>query len=147
MARGRWQLGETVLQLIISELPSDPIEHYATVVAGFLTVFTLLNGYHLTEPHHGDGHAIRRHTLAGGLHGLLLFYKALSTLLFGVSIKLALYKPILSESDVTDAPYARAHRWLLGGSLVVSIGMQKMMTPLHGASVGSAPAALMWLPH
>jgi len=125
-------LGETVLQLVIADVPIDLFEHYASVIAGFVIVVTINHSYQMSEPHHADGHAMRRHALAGITQGFLMVYRAAATLLVGVAIKLVLYSPVVVD---TGTPRAWRHRWLFGGALVAVTVIEMLMTPLHAGFV------------
>ena len=121
-------LGETVLQLVIADVPTSPLEHYVSIVAGFVTILTVLHAYQITEPHHADGHATRRSIFAGVTHTLLLTYRAIATMIVGVSIKLVLYAPVVPDAGASRMADLRM---LHSGSLVASVVLQMLMTTTH----------------
>jgi len=121
-------LGETVLQLVIARHPLHTDTHMIAVfVAGFLIVLCMLYSYQLTEPNRPNDHAIRRSALAGVAYFMLYSQKALSVLLAGVGIKIAIYNP----DAAADAAFALEQRLLLGLSLMLCFFLQMLMAPLH----------------
>lgn len=123
-------IGETILSLIIADSPNSDSteEHYAAFISGFIIIVALLHGYQMTEPHHANEHVLRRSMTAGMFHGYSLMYKALATVLIGISFKLILIAPIVPDTST--------HRFLmlnqlLVASITVALIMQFLVEMLH----------------
>lgn len=70
------------------------------------------------------------------MHALLMSYKALSTMLVGVGVKLTLYDPIKDPDTAKGAEY----RWFFGGSLAFSIGLRHGMGSQTRVSFPTLPS-------
>ena len=76
-------LGETVLQLVVAENPSASegfLEYYATEASGFIICVCMMYSFHIIEPHHAEGHVLRRSATASICYQVLFTIKALAVL-------------------------------------------------------------------
>ena len=58
-------LGESILSLLIVDVPDEDKDYYATFYSAMLTVILLQYLHFRSQPNHADGHALRRDKDAG----------------------------------------------------------------------------------
>lgn len=81
---GEWNmlmLGESILSLMIVDVDEDK-DYYTTFYSSLLTVILLQYLHFRSQPHHADGHALRRHKNAG--IGWTLFHQIYSAALISM---------------------------------------------------------------
>ena len=123
-------LGETVLQIIVGDHAMESKlapTGYSVKTAGLLLSLFMLYSYHAVEPHSADGHAYRRDAFAGLSYSILFPFKAVSVLLVGVGVKLALYDPHVDPTDRT----AVEQRWQLSTATLACFALEQLQHPLH----------------
>jgi len=140
-------LGESVLQLIVSQMPTAgadmlPAEEErlqarfeAMQAAGFGITLTVMHSYTVPEPpaeQHiltkGQGTEAKPEFAAAASFWLIAFtVKSLNVWLVGIGIKIALYDPAAPG----DAFYSHDMRALIGYSSAIVYGIGFVMTPLH----------------
>ena len=137
-------LGESVLQLITSELPNRENHPGMTVeeeqllqekfgsmqVMGFVLTLTVMHSFTVQEPS-DDKHVLRRGGARASLWLICFVLKSLSVWLIGIGIKISLY-----DADApADAFFSHDQRLQLGASCAFCYGISVLMTPLHAHTV------------
>jgi len=132
-------LGETVLQLVIGDIPTkepglEPLvlddtqrKYVCNIICGAVIALCMLHSHTNTAPTDPKKHAMRRGLLATAIFYVGLSCKTCVTLLVGIGVKIALYDP---ASDGTSAS-ASLHRIQLGWALFMTFGHQLVLKPLH----------------
>mmetsp|Transcript_20268 Transcript_20268/g.30429 ORF Transcript_20268/g.30429 Transcript_20268/m.30429 type:complete len:631 (-) Transcript_20268:348-2240(-) len=101
---GEWtmlMLGESVLSLLIVEISDGVPEFYFTFYVGIVSVILLQYLYFKSQPHHADGHALRRSRLGGTAYAWLIQIYSVALIIVGVSYKMLLneYQYEMKEAD------------------------------------------------
>jgi len=105
---GEWtmlMLGESILSLLIVEVTEER-DYYITFFAGIMSVILLQYLHFRSQPHHADGHAMRRDRKAGFLFTTMQQFYSASLVVVGVSYKMFLYEYTYAEDShrrLTDA--------------------------------------------
>lgn len=110
---GEWNmlmLGESILSLLIVDVPSEDKQYYATFYSGLLTVILLQYLHFRSQPGHADGHALRRNKDAGV--GWTCFHMIYSAALIAVG---AAFTLMVLEFTYDDYHQSNDHRFLAGG--------------------------------
>ena len=117
-------VGESVLSLLIVDIPDEGLDFYGTFFAGVLSVTLLQYLYFKTQPHHADGHAFRRSRVAGIFFSVFIQFYSAALIIVGVSYKMLLSE-YAYESDKESSKYVEGGetksatiltRFLAGGS-------------------------------
>jgi len=110
---GEWNmlmLGESILSLLIVDVPSEDKQYYATFYSGLLTVILLQYLHFRSQPDHADEHALRRNKDAGV--GWTCFHMIYSAALIAVG---AAFTLMVLEFTYADYEGDDNHRFLAGG--------------------------------
>lgn len=139
-------LGESVLQLITSEMPTKDnypgmsMEQEQAIhekfsgmqIAGFILTLTVMHSFTIQEPEEHDKHVLAVTGGAKGTFWLLVFImKSLAVWLVGIGIKIALYDPMAQG----DAFFSHDQRLQLGSSCALCFFFSGIMLPLHKETI------------
>jgi hypothetical protein len=130
-------LGESVLQLITSQMPSGagltPKEEMeidekfsGMQIGGFILTLTVMHSFTIQEPGH-DKHVIAQGGVKASFWMVFFIFKCLAVWLVGVGIKIALYDPVAPA----DAFFSHEQRLQLGLSSALCYFFSGLMLPLH----------------
>ena len=137
-------LGESVLQLITSEMPNRDHrpgmteeeelvlqEKFGSMqIMGFVLTLTVMHSFTVQEPSH-DKHVLRRGGARASLWLICFVLKSISVWLIGIGIKISLY-----DADApADAFFSHDQRLQLGASSAFCYGISVLMTPLHAPTI------------
>ena len=122
---GEWMmlmLGESVLSLLIVDVPGGDKKYYITFFSGVLAVILMQYLHFQSEPHHAKDHAMRRDKNAGLTYNVLTQFYSLALVAIGVSYKMMLteftYPPPIENSDytgTTSSSNKEGHNRMLAG--------------------------------
>ena len=107
-------LGESILSLLIVDVDEDK-DYYTTFYSSLLTVILLQYLHFRSQPHHADGHALRRHKNAG--IGWSIFHQIYSAALIsmGSAFTLLVMEYTYTGDIVADGDHDDGHRRSLAG--------------------------------
>mmetsp|Transcript_25014 Transcript_25014/g.70210 ORF Transcript_25014/g.70210 Transcript_25014/m.70210 type:complete len:631 (-) Transcript_25014:114-2006(-) len=86
---GEWtmlMLGESILSLLIVDVPYENDDYFATFYCGLITVAMLQYLHFRSQPHHADGHAMRRKKNAGIGFSWFTFLYSLALIALGAGL-------------------------------------------------------------
>ena len=111
---GEWtmlMLGESIFSILIVNVSNETREYYGTFYGSILTVILLQYLHFKSEPHHAEGHAMRRNKDAGlGWNALVHVYS------FALVCLGAAYTFFLMDfDDSTASSSSSSYRFLAGG--------------------------------
>ena len=89
---GEWimlMLGESVLSLLIVDVVEDRY-FYVTFFTGIMSVIVLQFLHFKSQPHHADGHAMRKSRIRGIINGILMVWYSAALIIVGVCYKMLL---------------------------------------------------------
>lgn len=112
--------GESILSLLIVEVSDESFDFYVTFFVGIVSVIFLQYLYFKSQPHHADGHAIRRSLEAGALWVVVNQMYSAALIIVGVS-----YKMLLTEfyyDTTTTSSYDNSSKTVLNRLLASSGG-------------------------
>jgi low temperature requirement protein LtrA len=122
---GEWtmlMLGESILSLLIVDVPEEDTEYFTTFYCSLMTVILLQYLYFRSQPHNADDHAVRKDKHLGMMWTIVLFVYSASLVALGVALMLFVlsFSSSSSDSDHEDDPHRRtlfdnAARRLVGG--------------------------------
>jgi len=135
-------LGESVLQLITSEMPAGEPgmtseeelklqqKFLEMQIAGFILTLTVMHSFTIQEPSHHE-HVLNTAGPKAMLWLIFFLLKSISVWLVGIGIKIALYNPIAAK----DAFFSHEQRLLLGSASALCYLFSGFMLPLHGKTI------------
>lgn len=78
-------LGESILSLLIVDVPGEDTDYFATFYCSLITVILLQYLHFRSQPHNADGHALRRDKNAGWCWALMQFVYSASLIALGAA--------------------------------------------------------------
>jgi hypothetical protein len=78
-------LGESILSLLIIDIPGEDTEYFATFYCSLMTVILLQYLHFRSQPHNADDHALRRTVHAGFVWSQMLFVYSVSLIALGAA--------------------------------------------------------------
>lgn len=104
------------MSLLIADITDEEPAFYVTFYSGVLSVTLLQYLYFRSQPHHADGHAIRRTRGAGFAYAFLINFYSVALIIVGVSYKMLLEEYTFGvESDETSSSTSYLSRLLASG--------------------------------
>jgi hypothetical protein len=119
---GEWtmlMLGESILSLLIIDVPSEDPYYFTTFYCCLITVISLQFLHFRSQPHHADDHALRRDKNRGMFWITLWFAYSASLIALGAAFTLFLLSfalVVVDQEDSNGGDDDHRRRWLAGGS-------------------------------
>ena len=108
--------GESVLSLLLADVSDEEPAFYVTFYCGVLSVTLLQYLFFKSQPHHADGHAMRRARAAGFAYAFLVNIYSAALIIVGVGYKMLLEEYTIDvESAETSSSTSYLSRLLASG--------------------------------
>jgi len=116
---GEWtmlMLGESILSILIVDVPHESGEYFATFFCALITVALIHNLHFRSQPHGADGHAMRRNKDAGIAFTWIQFVYSLALVALGAAFTIFLLFFSTDTGRRLELEPPTSQRFLAGGS-------------------------------